>query len=47
MLTDHREFNYEKPRMEYNRETGDVTIFEATKKKKVVYKPHDEVNEAK
>lgn len=38
MFTEYKKFNYEQPRMEYNKETGDVTIFEpeGEKKRKII-----------
>ena len=35
MFTEQKNFNYQQPRMEYNKETGDVTIWD----------PEDEVKE--
>ena len=40
MFTDHKTFNYEQPKMEYNKETGDVTIWDpkdrVVEKKKIL-----------
>jgi len=39
MFTDHKKFNYEQPRMTYDKETGDVHIHdpkENVKKKKII-----------
>ena len=45
MFTDHKTFNYEQPRMTYDKETGDVTIHDPSenKKKKKIISNVDEV----
>lgn len=45
MFTDHKTFNYEQPRMTYDKETGDVTIHDPNenKKKNRIIKNVDEV----
>ena len=47
MYTEQSEFNYEQPKMTYDRATGDVTIEEVDKKSKRIIKSVDEVKAAK
>lgn len=49
MFTDHSQFNYEQPKMTYDKETGDVTIHdpEDDKKKKRIINNVDEIEAEK
>ena len=43
MHNTHAEFNYKQPKMEYNKETGDVTIIEEKKKQKKIIRNTDDL----
>lgn len=50
MLTEQKNFNYEQPKMTYDKETGDVTIHDTIKrniKDKNIIKSYDEVIQQK
>lgn len=48
MLTKDKEFNYEPPKMEYDKKTGDVKIFDTSKeKKKKILRNLDDVEKEK
>ena len=44
IYTKDREFSYKQPQMEYNKETGDVTIIEEKKKPKRIIRSTDDLD---
>lgn len=47
ILTQDKDFNYEEPKMEYDKKTGDVKIFDTKAKKQKILRNLDDVEKEK